>query len=81
MNGSEHGVPAPSRIAFAVNVAAATLFLFSGKVLWLVAAVMAVGARAGGGLGGYLAGRMQPDVLRWLVVGAGFGLAIYYWIR
>lgn len=68
-------------IAFAVNVAAATLFLFSGKVLWLVAAVMAVGALAGGGLGGYLAGRMQPDVLRWLVVGAGFGLAIYYWIR
>ena len=57
------------------------LTLRPGKVLWLVAAVMAVGALAGGGLGGYLAGRMQPDVLRWLVVGAGFGLAIYYWIR
>lgn len=68
-------------IAFAVNIAAALLFLFSGKVLWTVAIVMAAGALAGGALGGHLASRMRPDCLRWLVVAVGFALAVYYWIR
>ena len=44
-------------IAFSANVAAAVLFLFSGKVVWPVAVVMAVGALIGGNLGGRLAGR------------------------
>src|SRR5512147_2606116 len=44
-------------VAFAVNVAAAIFFIFSGKVLWPVALVMAVGALVGGTLGGKLAGR------------------------
>ena len=66
-------------IAFSVNIAAAVFFLFSGKVLWVVAAAMAVGALIGGAVGGRLASRMKPDMLRWLVVSAGFVLAIYYW--
>lgn len=68
-------------IAFCVNIAAAVFFLFSGKVLWIAAAAMAVGALAGGAAGGRLAGRMKPDTLRWIVVSVGFALAIYYWIR
>ena len=43
-------------IAFAVNVAAAVFFVFSGHVIWPVALVMAVGALIGGVLGGRLAG-------------------------
>ncbi len=68
-------------IAFSVNVAAAVFFLFSGQVVWLLAAVMAVGAMLGGALGGRLAGRMNPDTLRWIVVTVGLILAVYYWIR
>jgi uncharacterized protein len=68
-------------VAFGANGAAAVLFIFSGKVAWLIALVMAVGALVGGTLGGRLAGRIKPDTLRWTVVSIGFVLAIIYFIR
>ena len=68
-------------VAFSVNIAAAVFFLFSGKVLWLLAAVMAIGALIGGALGGRLASRLKPDVLRWIVVAVGLVLALYYWVK
>ena len=68
-------------LAFAVNVAAAGFFLFSGQVLWSVAVVMAAGALAGGAAGGRMAGRIKPSALRWTVVTIGFLLAIYYWVK
>ena len=55
-------------IAFATNLAAAVYFLFSGQVVWLLALVMAVGALAGGALGGKLANVIKPSTLRWMVV-------------
>jgi uncharacterized membrane protein YfcA len=58
-------------VAFAVNIAAATFFLFSGHVIWSAALVMAVGALIGGVLGGKLAGRVRPSTLRWTVVSIG----------
>jgi len=57
------------------------LFIFSGKVEWPVALVMAVGALAGGNLGGRLAGRIKPDTLRWTVVSIGLTLSILYFLR
>lgn len=68
-------------IAFSVNVAAAVFFVFSGKVVWTVALVMAVGALIGGALGGKLAGRIKPATLRWIVVAIGVVVAIIYWAR
>jgi len=68
-------------VAFAVNVAAAVFFLFSGQVLWTIALVMAVGALLGGLLGGKLAGRIKPSVLRWMVVIIGVIISIAYFIR
>jgi uncharacterized protein len=68
-------------VAFAVNVAAALFFLFSGQVLWPMAAVMAVGALLGGTLGGKLAGRVKPATLRWVVVSAGVVISIVYFVR
>ncbi|MEW6086233.1 MAG: sulfite exporter TauE/SafE family protein [Chloroflexota bacterium] len=68
-------------VAFAVNVAAAVFFLFSGKVEWAVAVVMAVGALIGGLLGGKLAGRVKPSTLRWTVVVIGILISIVYFIR
>jgi uncharacterized protein len=68
-------------VSFSVNLAAAIFFLFSGRVAWSVAAVMAVGALLGGALGGRLAGRIKPSLLRMIVVSIGFVVGIYYLVR
>jgi uncharacterized protein len=68
-------------IAFSVNVSAAIFFIFSGKVVWSAALVMAVGALIGGILGGKLAGRIKPSTLRWTVVSIGVIVAIIYFVR
>ena len=68
-------------VAFCVNVAAAIFFLFSGKVVWSIAAVMAVGALTGGILGGKLAGKVDPNTLRWTVVSLGLVIALVYWFK
>jgi len=68
-------------IGFAVNVAAAIFFLFSGQVVWSVALVMAIGALIGGALGGRLAGKIKPSTLRWTVVTIGVIISIIYFVR
>jgi hypothetical protein len=68
-------------VAFSVNIAAAVYFLFSGKVLWTAALVMAVGALIGGWLGGRLAGRIKPSTLRWTVVTIGVIVSVVYFVR
>jgi len=68
-------------IAFSVNITAAIFFLFSGKVVWSVALVMAVFALIGGTLGGRLAGRIKPATLRYVVVAVGVIVAVIYLIR
>lgn len=68
-------------LAFSVNLAAAVFFLFSDQVVWIAAAVMAIGALIGGALGGKLAGKLPPAVLRWTVVVAGIAIAIAYWVK
>lgn len=68
-------------ISFSVNITAAIFFLFSGKVVWSAALVMAVGALIGGTLGGRLAGRIKPASLRKIVVTIGFAVAIIYLVR
>ncbi len=68
-------------IAFCTNVAAAVFFVFSGYVIWPVAAVMAVCALLGGALGGRLAGKIKPSVLRRVVVAIGLAVAAIYLVR
>lgn len=68
-------------VSLSVNVAAAILFIFSGKVIWPAALVMAAGALIGGALGGRLAGRIKPSLLRWVVVAIGLVIGIIYLIR
>jgi uncharacterized membrane protein YfcA len=68
-------------LSFCVNVTAAVYFLFSGKVVWSLAAVMALGAVAGGSLGGRLAGRMRPERLRRVVVAIGLLVGVGYLVR
>lgn len=68
-------------IAFATNISAALFFVFSGFVHWTVALFMAVGALAGGAIGGRLATKIKPKILRIIVVSIGFLVGIIYLIR
>jgi len=68
-------------LAFAANIAAAVVFLFSGKVVWLAAAIMAVSALLGGAVGGKLAGKLNPVILRWVVVIIGLVVVAYYFLK
>jgi hypothetical protein len=68
-------------LSFVINIAAAIFFLFSGKVEWAAAAVMAVGALAGGVLGGRVASRLRPVILRWIVIVVGVTVAVIYLVR
>jgi uncharacterized membrane protein YfcA len=68
-------------ISFSANLAAAIFFVFSGKVVWVAAFVMAIGALVGGVLGGRLAGRVKPATLRWMVVVIGVIVSIIYFVR
>ena len=68
-------------ISFSANLAAASLFVFSGKVVWSVALVMMAGALLGGTFGGRLAGRVKPNTLRWIVVTIGFIVGMIYLVK
>jgi uncharacterized protein len=68
-------------IAFSANAAAALLFVFSGRVEWVVVLVMAAGALLGGSLGGRIAGKVKPETLRWLVVVIGLIVGMIYLVR
>jgi uncharacterized membrane protein YfcA len=63
-----------------INVVAALFFVFSGKVAWGVAAVMAAASLVGGNLGGRLAGRLNPKILRAVVVAFGVAVAVKFWL-
>jgi hypothetical protein len=68
-------------LGFAINLAAAIYFAFSGKVDWMVALVMIFGSLIGGLIGGKLAGKMKPELLRWIVVSAGLIAAVIFFLK
>jgi uncharacterized protein len=68
-------------VSLAVNVAAAGVFLVSGRVDWPIAGVMLVCSLAGGALGGMIASKIPASVLRWLVVTVAVVVAIGYFVQ
>ena len=68
-------------ISFSINITAAIYFAFSGKVVWLIVLVMIFGSVAGGLAGGKVADKINPDILRLMVVIIGFTVSIIYFIR
>src|SRR5262245_17948568 len=68
-------------VSLVVNVAAALVFVVSGRVDWPLAGVMAVGALAGGAIGGAIASRVPAKLLRWTIVAGGVVLAGVYFAR
>lgn len=68
-------------LGLSANISAAIIFARSGLVDWEAALVMAVGALAGGALGGRLASVISPTALRAIVITIGVGVAILFVIR
>jgi uncharacterized membrane protein YfcA len=58
-------------LAMIVNVVAAVIFLFSGRVAWEAAGILAVGSTFGGQLGARIGRRLPPAALRGVVVAVG----------
>lgn len=65
----------------AINLVAAAIFATSGQVSWVHAWPMTVAAVCGGFLGAALARRLDRALVRRFVVGLGFALAGYYFLR
>lgn len=68
-------------VSLAVNVAAAGVFLCSDQIDWPLAGVMLVASLAGGVVGGLIASRIPPAVLRWTVVTLAVIVATGYLVR
>jgi uncharacterized membrane protein YfcA len=65
-----------SLFAMCINAVAAFYFMASGLVAWNVAAVMAVGATTSAYGGAGIARRLDPRVVRRIVIGIGFAMTI-----
>ncbi|MDF3305467.1 sulfite exporter TauE/SafE family protein [Rhodococcus sp. T2V] len=63
------------------NLVAAIGFAAFGPVHWGAAAAMAIGALAGGWCGPPVVRRIPPSILRVVIAMAGFGLAVWLWVR
>ncbi|HEV2949969.1 MAG TPA: sulfite exporter TauE/SafE family protein [Gemmataceae bacterium] len=64
-----------------INGVAVVVFVVDGKVNWHYAIVMAAAAILGGFLGAHYARRLNPNIVRWLVIVIGFGLAAHFFYR
>jgi uncharacterized membrane protein YfcA len=68
-------------LATLMNLTATGVFLFSGKIFWREAVVMAVGSIAGGFLGAHAGSRIKPLYVRIFVICIGLVLSLYFYLK
>jgi uncharacterized membrane protein YfcA len=68
-------------LAVCINGVSVLVFALEGKVVWSYALFMAIAASAGGYLGARIARRLNRELVRWIVILIGFGLAAYYFFQ
>jgi uncharacterized protein len=68
-------------VSLVVNTAAAVVFVFSKPVDWPICGVMLVASLGGGVIGGAIASKVKPAVLRWMVVVGGTSVAVAMFAR
>ena len=68
-------------LSLSANIAAAALLATSPQIVWPAVLVMALGAIAGGAIGGRLASLVAPQTLRLIVITIGVGVAIIFLVR
>ena len=64
-----------------VNGTALATFILARMVVWPQALLMLVGALIGGYGGAWVAQKMNPQHVRWLVIAIGFAMSAYFFIR
>lgn len=64
-----------------VNGVALATFIFARVIVWPQALLMLVGALIGGYGGAWIAQKMNPQHVRWLVIVIGFTMSAYFFIR
>lgn len=77
----QHANGAKNLMASAANLAAAFVFIAAGRVDWLAAVCIAVGALVGGLVGARFARSLPPAVLRGTVVAVGVLAAVSLLVR
>lgn len=68
-------------LASCINGIAIVLFVVAGKVEWLPAAIMILGAIIGGYGGASVARRLDPQLVRTFVIVVGFVMTAYFFIH
>jgi uncharacterized protein len=77
----QHANAAKNLFAGIANMTAALVFVLAGRVSWVAALLLAVGAIIGGTVGARGARRLSPQILRAAVVIIGVAAATLAWIR
>jgi uncharacterized membrane protein YfcA len=67
-----------SALSLVINLVAAAFLAFSDYVVWDVAAVMAIASVVGGATGGRIAGKLDPKLLRIVVISFGLIAAVKF---
>ena len=68
-------------LAGMANLVSASIFAFSGKVDWRIAALIAVGSAVGGLIGAKVGRRIPAPALRAVIVAVGLAAAVALWVR
>lgn len=70
-----------SWLSFALSLISFAIFAIGGKVVWIPAAIMAVGTITGGLLGAPVSKRIPIGTLRALIALIGFGMTAIFFLR
>ena len=65
-------------LAACINGISVFFFLFSGRIVWPIALLMAVFAIVGGYLGAVVSLKLKPSAVRWVVIAIGVTCAVYF---
>jgi uncharacterized membrane protein YfcA len=68
-------------LATLMNLTATGVFVFSGKIYWFEAALMAAGSIAGGFLGAHAGSRIPPIHVKIFVIFIGLFLSLYFYLK
>ena len=77
----QHSNAVKGMLAMLMNLTAVVVFSLSGLVAWQPAAVMAIGAMAGGYSGVAVARRVDANVLRSMIVAWGLFMGVYLFLN
>lgn len=71
---------AAKTLNFSTNIASLIVFIVSGKIIWILGAVMMLGQFTGAWMGSHFLFKINPNYLKYLVVFISVGMLIKYFV-